>query len=256
MFFAIFQIIQCAFLILNVFHCFTRYSRSYSVHFSFPRFSVFFAIFQVLQCAFLFFHVFLGFSFCHILGRTGCNSHFSNFLVYSSKSKSYSVHFSYFMFLVFLAIFPVLQCVCLIFHIFPLSLPYSRSSMECVSFLRFIRSLTIFQVLECFSMFYSFLYVPDPPVCVSYFPRYSVFSPYSRSYLVYFSFSMVFRVFFLPYSMSNRVHFSCSSLVSFLAIFQVLLGVFSCFLFFFFFFSVFQFLQCVILIFQVFWFSH
>ena len=127
-FFAIFQIIQCAFLILNVFHCFTRYSRSYSVHFSFPRFSVFFAIFQVLQCAFLFFHVFLAFSFCHILGRTGCNSHFSNFLVYSSKSRSYSVHFSYFTFLV-ISSFLKSSSGCfsfyMIFSIWPYSTSYS-----------------------------------------------------------------------------------------------------------------------------------
>jgi hypothetical protein len=62
-------------------------------------------------------------------------------------------------FSVFFANIQVLQCAFLIFHLF-----------------------------QCFS-----LYI-HPTVCVSHFPLFSVFSPYSRSYRVHFSFSNFFSV--------------------------------------------------------------
>ena len=68
---------------------------------------------------------------------------------------------------------------------------------------------------------------------VSHFPRLSVFSPYSRSYSV--SFYFPFWSVFSPYSSSYSVCFSLSTFFSFLDIFQVL--------------------QCVCLIFNVFHFS-
>ena len=89
---------------------------------------------------------------------------------------------------------------------------------------------------------------------VSHFPRFSVLSPKSRSYILYFSYLTFFTVsryiprpnrlvFFLhvfqcfsPYFMYYHVSFSFSSFVSFLAKFQVL--------------------ECVCNIFHVFQFSH
>jgi hypothetical protein len=48
----------------------------------FPGFSVFLAVFQVLQCTFLIFHFFQCF-FCHIPGPKVCVSHFPCFSVFS-----------------------------------------------------------------------------------------------------------------------------------------------------------------------------
>ena len=71
----------------------------------------------------------------HIPGPTVCISHFSRFSV-------------------FLAIFQVLQCAFLIFHVFQCFLPYSRSYSVSVSF----------------SMFFSFFRItPGPTVCISHF---------------------------------------------------------------------------------------
>jgi hypothetical protein len=80
-FFFIFQVLQFAFHTFPRFSFFLPYSSSYSVHFSF---STFFSI------------------FCHILGPRACISHFPGFSV-------------------FLTIFQVTQCLCLIFHFFQFS---------------------------------------------------------------------------------------------------------------------------------------
>ena len=56
-FLAIFQVLQCTFIFFHVFDCFSPYSRSYHVRFSFSYFlSFFFAILQVLQFGCLIFH--------------------------------------------------------------------------------------------------------------------------------------------------------------------------------------------------------
>ena len=55
---AIFQVLQCTFLILHLFQCFSSCTRSNSVCVSFSVFFSFLAIFQVLQCALIIFHVF------------------------------------------------------------------------------------------------------------------------------------------------------------------------------------------------------
>ena len=105
-FLTIFQVIQCLCLIFQVFPCFSPYSRSYCVFFSFSMiFKVFFFfffgilhdIFYILQCLCLYFHVF-HFS-CHTPVPTMCISHFPPFSV-------------------FLTIFQVIQCLCLIFHVY------------------------------------------------------------------------------------------------------------------------------------------
>jgi hypothetical protein len=156
-FLTIFQVLQCLFLILPIFQCFSPYSRSYHVSFSFslfvsflaifqvlmcffyfPRFLSFLVIFQVLECAFPIFHVFQ-FS-CHIPGPTVSVSHFERFQYFSTYSRSNHVSFSFSSFVRFLAIFQVLQCVCLIFHLVKLS-----------------------------------SHIPGPTVCISHYPSFSVF---------------------------------------------------------------------------------
>ena len=93
----------------------------------FPRFSVFIAIFQVLQCVFLIPPPLFSVS-CHIPGPTMCFSHFSHLSFFLPHSASYSVCFSFFTFSVFLAIFQVLSWEFLIFLFrFPGLSPYSRS---------------------------------------------------------------------------------------------------------------------------------
>jgi hypothetical protein len=118
----------------------------------FPHFSVFLVIFQVLRYAFLI----LMFSVLSPYSRFySVVSHFPRFSVFSPYSRSYSVCVSFSTFISFHAIIQVLQCVVLIFHVFSVS-----------------------------------HHIPCPKVCVSYFPRFSVFSQYYRSYSVHFSFFM------------------------------------------------------------------
>jgi len=145
---------------------FSPYSRYWSVNFSFYMFSIFFPIFQVQKCVYLTFHV-VQFS-RHIPGLAVCVFHFSRFSVFicqspsprvcvsilprfsvfSPHSRSYTVHFFFIFshFSVFLAIFQVISCLCLIFYLFK----FSR-------------------------------HIPSPTACVSNFPRFSVFSQYNRA---------------------------------------------------------------------------
>lgn len=131
-FLAILQILGCAFLLFQVFQCFSPYSSSYSVHFSFYTFfqcfsphsssySVCFSFctffsflttFQVLPCEFLIFLVcqvsryipgptvcvshFPRFRFsCPIPGSIMCVIHFPHFSVFWPYSRSYSVCISF-----------------------------------------------------------------------------------------------------------------------------------------------------------------
>ena len=129
-FLAMFQVLQCVYLIFHDFQCFSPHSRSYQLIFSISELVNFLDIFQVLHCAFLIFHGFHWFlqysrsySVCvsyfprffqfsrHNPGPTIWVCHFSCWSVLSPYSRSYSVHFSFLPFSVFLAIFQVLQCV-------------------------------------------------------------------------------------------------------------------------------------------------
>ena len=74
----ILQVLKYMFLIFHVFQCFSPYSTSYSLLFSFSMIFTFPSILQVLQCAFLIFH---------------------DFECFSPYSWSYSVHFSFSTFL-------------------------------------------------------------------------------------------------------------------------------------------------------------
>ena len=143
--------LQFAFLIFHVFQCFSPYSMSYSVCFSFSMifsfpailhvlqcaflfstFLLFLAIFQIKQCLFLIFHVFQ-FS-CHIPVPTVCLSHFPRFYCFSLYSRSKNVCVFFFLtFFSFFAIFQFLKCAFLIFHVFECFSPYSRSYSVWVS---------------------------------------------------------------------------------------------------------------------------
>ena len=125
--------------------------------------------FQVLQCAFLIFHVFQVSS--HIPGPGVSISHFALFSLFLAFSSSYSVCVSCSTFFSFLAIFQVLHCVCLILHVFQVSLHIPGPTMifSCFSFVSF---LDIIKVIT---------------LCVSHFPSFSSFSQYSRYYSGHFS---------------------------------------------------------------------
>ena len=125
--------------------------------------------------------------------------HFPRFSVFSLYSRSYCVHFSFFMFFTlschnpgntvfvthfstffsFLTIVQVLFCVFLILQFFHCVLPYSMSYSVCFSFCTF------------FSLSH---HISCPTMLVSHFPNLSVFLQYARSYRLYFSFFMFFTV--------------------------------------------------------------
>ena len=111
-FLAILQILGCAFLLFQVFQCFSPHSSSYSVCFSFCTFFSFLTTFQVLPCEFLIFLVcqvsryipgptvcvshFPRFRFsCPIPGSIMCVIHFPHFSVFWPYSRSYSVCISF-----------------------------------------------------------------------------------------------------------------------------------------------------------------
>ena len=168
-------------------------------------------------------------------------SHFTCFSVFSPYTRSYSVHFSFLHFSVFLAIFQVLPGDSLIFFVGQFSC-HIPGPTGCISyFSSFSLFLAIFQVLRCvcvsFSTFFSFLTIIQALMCTFFiFHGLHCFSQYSRSYNVSVSFStffsfvaviqvlqclfLIFHVLhcFSPYSSSYSVfHFSRSSL--FLSIF-------------------------------------
>ena len=134
-------------------------------------------------------------------------------------------------FSLFLSIFKVIECLCLIFHVFQFSC--HNQSLHCVFLIFkvfFLLFLTIFHVIQCISHFTGFsvfLAIFHVVLCEFFhFPRLSVFSPHSRSYIVKFSFFTFFSVsrtfpvhtvfvfhfphfsIFSPYSMSYSVCFS------------------------------------------------
>ena len=172
---------------------FSPYSRSYSVHFSFPTFLAFLTIFQVLPCVFLFSHdfqfslhtpgpflfsTFLSIS-NHIPRPTVYISSFPCFECFSPYSRSYSVHFSFPTFLVFLTIFQLLLCVFLFSHDFQFSRHTPGPTVYISHFLRFWVLLTIFQAEHClgvsFPVFQFSRHNPRTPVCISHFPRFLIF---------------------------------------------------------------------------------
>ena len=209
----------------------------------FAKFSFFSTYSILIWCAFLIFHVLQWFS-----------THFT----------SYSVCFSFSMIFSFLAIFQVLHCAFLFFHVFQcVFFFYISGPTVCLS--HFPRIIVFWPYSSSYSEHFSFSsflsvsrYIPDHRVFVSlfpcnsvvtFFPRVSGFWPYSSSYSVHFSFSMFF--FFLPYYRSWSVCVSFSSFQCFCHIAGTTVSIsplsrFSVFR------AIFQIQQCVCLIFHVF----
>ena len=99
---------------------------------------------------------------CRISRPTVCVSHFPHFSVFSPYSRSYSVHLSFSPFSVFLAIFHVRQCMYLILLVFLFSSQNPGPTMY-ISFF-----FTLFSVSRN---------IPGHTWFVSHFPRFSVLSP-------------------------------------------------------------------------------
>ena len=140
-FLTIIQVLECVFLIFHVFDCFWPYSRSYSV---FPSFVPHNRSNNVC----ISFSMFFQFSH-HDPGSRVCISHFSRFWL-------------------FLTVFQVIECLCLILQLLTFSrnntgptlcisrfyvshcfLPHSRSYSVCFSFSTIFIFLSILQVLQC-----------------------------------------------------------------------------------------------------------
>ena len=88
---------------------------------------------------------------------------------------SYSVHFSFSTFSVFLAIIQVIKCPFLIFHVFQFSL--HNQVILCDFFL-----------FSCLSIFH-FWHIPCYTIFVSHFSPFSGFLPHSRFYSEHFTYS-------------------------------------------------------------------
>jgi hypothetical protein len=180
-----------------------------------------------------------------IPSQTMLVSHFPRLSVFLPYSRS-TVCISHFpSFSVFLAIFHILQCVCLILHLFHCFLPYSRfysrhflffnfsvfspyftCSSLCFSIFMILRFLDIIQALQCafliFHIFFQFSrHIPGLQCAFLIFQVFQSFSPYSRSYSV----CPILNVF--QFSRDNPCPVVCISHFSiFLAVFQVLQFVF------------------------------
>jgi hypothetical protein len=99
----------------------------------------------------------------------------------------------------FLAIFQVLQCTFLVFHVFKWFSHFSSLQVDFLIFhdFQFSCHVTCPTVdLSKFSTLFSFpRHISRPKVCISHFPWFSVFSPYSRSFSMHFSFFRFFSDF-------------------------------------------------------------
>ena len=247
-FLAIFQVLQCEFLILlvcqischipvptvcishlHVFQCFSPYSRSYSVCVSFYTFFSFLATIQFQQFLSHFTRFFTASH--HIPGPTLCVSHLAlfsvlltifhvlayEFLIFFVCHFSHHIpgpagclsHFSHFS--LFLTTFHVLSCEFLIFFCFPVLSPSYR----------------YYIVHFYFSTFFSFSrYIPCPTVCVCvcHIPRFQFFWHILFPTMC-ISLFIVFQ-WFWTYFTSYTLCFSFSMILSILASLQVLHCVF------------------------------
>ena len=179
---------------------------------------------QILQCTYLIFHVFHCFLVCSrsyqcefhsfLVGHFSHNiqsprvfsSHFPRFSVFSPYSRSNSVCFSFSTFFQVSEHIHILEFVFLIFLVFQFS-NHTPGPTVCISH---------------FPRISVFLHISGPTMFVSYFPRFSIFFPQSSSYSVNFSYLKFFTVsYHIPCTTVCVSHFTSFSL--FLAIFHVLL---------------------------------
>ena len=177
-FLVIFQVLQCAFLIFHLLQWFRHFSSSQVDVSHFPWFSVSCHI----PCATVDISKLSNFfSFPLLISRPKvCISHFPRFSIFSPYSRSYSVHFSFFSFFSDFVIFQLVKWVFLIFHDFQFSWHIPSPTVD----------------NSKFSTFFSFpRLISSPKVCISHILWFSVFSPYSRSYSVHFSFFTFFSDF-------------------------------------------------------------
>ena len=130
--------------------------------------------------------------------------------------------FSFSSFVIFVDIFKVLECVLLIFHIFEFSHHISGPTVYISHFSRFSVFLAVFLVLP--GIFLNFLLCQFLAIfhflqCTFViFHIFQLFSPYSTSYSVCFSFSTFFSFFRQnpgpTVCISHISHFHCFSLYS------------------------------------------
>jgi hypothetical protein len=160
-FLAIFQVLQCAFLIFHIFQCFSPYSISYHVCVSFSTFFSFLPIIQTYSAHCSFFTLF------------SVSRHIPVYTMFVT-------HFPWFLFFcLFFHHIPGPTCVLLIFHFF-----------QCFS--------SIFRVLKCLYLsFQVFQFSCQIPILKCLFLIFLIlhcFSPNSRSYSVFFSLWTLFNV--------------------------------------------------------------
>ena len=148
LFLAMFQVLQCVYLIFHDFQCFSPHSRSYQLIFSVSELVIFLDIFQVQHCAFLIFHGFHCF-LPYSRSYSVCVSHFPRFF-FSFLAIIQVLLFEFVIFLVgqFYRHIPG-PTVCIFhFYLFQCFSPFSRSYILCVSFSTFLGFLTIPQFLH------------------------------------------------------------------------------------------------------------
>ena len=131
------------------------------------------------------------------------------FSVFSSYSRSYSVHFSFFTFFSDSVIIQVDKWMFLVFNDFQFLAIFHVLLWTFLNFPPFSVFLVIFHVLKfVFLFFRDFMFsrhIPGPTVCISNFSRFSVISSFFKSSMDVSHFPW-FSVF-LPNSMSYTGHF-------------------------------------------------
>ena len=185
------------FSIFHLFHCFLPHIRYYSVRFSY--------------CTFFS-------DICHNSCPSMWFSHFLNLSVFLPFSRTYNVSFSFSLLGSFIGIFQVLQWAFSFFMFFSVS--------------RHIPCHTVF--VSHFPLFSVSCHTLGPAVCIFHFPTFFSVSCHISSPTMWVS-HLLRLPQFSPYSRSYNVSFSFSLLIIFLTVFQVLqwafliFHVFQCF---------------------------
>ena len=178
------------------------------MYFSFSVIFSFLAIFQVLQCAFLIFHIF-SVILSFFKSSSGCFSFSTIFRFLAIFHVLQWTFLNIPPFSVLLAIFHVLKCVFLIIRDFQFSRHIPGPTVDISKFSNvFSFPHHISRPKVCiydFPWFQFSRHIPGASLCISHFSRLSVISSFFNSSSGSFSFSMIFS--FLPYSTSYSGHF-------------------------------------------------